>query len=42
MEMNIVEREKLSYISGKTKPRAEFDDGYEKWYSQNKKLRGDS
>ena len=30
MEMNIVEREKLSYIHGKTKPFDKSDDGYEK------------
>ena len=30
MEMNIAEREKLSYIRGKTKPIVESDDGYEK------------
>ncbi|KAG6793053.1 hypothetical protein POTOM_002237 [Populus tomentosa] len=30
MEMHIAEREKLSYIRGKTKPPAETEDGYEK------------
>ena len=33
MKMNIAKKEKLSYIHGKTKPPAKFDDGYEKWYS---------
>jgi hypothetical protein len=35
MEMHIAEREKLSYIRGKTKKPAEKDEGYEKWYSEN-------
>ncbi|XP_048231801.1 uncharacterized protein LOC125370436 [Ricinus communis] len=37
MEMHIAEREKLSYIRGKTKPPAESEDGYEKWYAENQK-----
>ena len=32
MEMHIVEKEKLSYIHSKTKPPAESEAGYEKWY----------
>ncbi|XP_048229580.1 uncharacterized protein LOC125370043 [Ricinus communis] len=39
MEMHIAEREKLSYIRGKTKPPAESEDGYEKWYAENQKVK---
>lgn len=39
MEMHIAEREKLSYIRGKTKPPAETEDGYEKWYAENQKVK---
>ncbi|XP_059634473.1 uncharacterized protein LOC132276860 [Cornus florida] len=38
MEMHIVEREKLSYIHGTTKPPDESDDGYDKWYAENQKV----
>ena len=37
VEMHIVEREKLSYILGKTNPPKESEDGYEKWYDENQK-----
>eukprot|EP00257_Ricinus_communis_P018038 XP_015576623.1 uncharacterized protein LOC107261488 [Ricinus communis] len=37
MEMHIAEREKLSYIRGKTKPSAESEDRYKKWYAENQK-----
>lgn len=39
MEMHIAEREKLSHIRGKMKQPAEFDDGYEKWYAENQKVK---
>ncbi|XP_059654563.1 uncharacterized protein LOC132301315 [Cornus florida] len=39
MEMHIAEREKLSYIRGKTKPPAESEDGYDKWYAENQKVK---
>ncbi|KAL6314842.1 hypothetical protein AAG906_029058 [Vitis piasezkii] len=39
MEMHIAEREKLSYIRGKTKPQKESEDGYEKWYVENQKVK---
>lgn len=31
IEIQIVERDKISYIRGKTKPHVESDEGYEKW-----------
>ena len=37
--MHITEREKLSYIRGKTKPPKELEDGYEKWYAENQKMK---
>ncbi|XP_071729035.1 uncharacterized protein [Rutidosis leptorrhynchoides] len=37
MEMHIAEREKLSYIIGKSKTPSEDEDGYEKWYAENQK-----
>ena len=37
--MHIVEREKLSYIRGKTNPPKESENGYEKWYAENKKVK---
>ncbi|KAL6319019.1 hypothetical protein AAG906_001492 [Vitis piasezkii] len=37
--MHIVEREKLSYIRGKTNPPKESEDGYEKWYAENQKVK---
>ena len=39
MEMHIAERERLSYIRGKTKPPAETEDGYEKRYAENQKVK---
>ncbi|KAJ1386643.1 gag-polypeptide of LTR copia-type [Sesbania bispinosa] len=39
MEMHIAEREKLSYIRGKVKPPTEKDEGYEKWYAENQKVK---
>lgn len=39
MEMHIAEREKLSYIRGKKKQPAESEDGYEKWYAENQKVK---
>ncbi|RVW92461.1 hypothetical protein CK203_042718 [Vitis vinifera] len=37
--MHIVEREKLSYIRGKTNQPKESEDGYEKWYAKNQKVK---
>ena len=37
--MHIAEREKLSYIRGKMKQLVESDDGYEKWYAENQKVK---
>ncbi|WKA12065.1 hypothetical protein VitviT2T_029493 [Vitis vinifera] len=37
--MHIVEREKLSYIRGKTNLPKESKDGYEKWYAENQKVK---
>ena len=39
MEMHIAEREKLSYIHGKSPPPAESSEGYEKWYAENQKVK---
>jgi hypothetical protein len=39
MELNIAEREKLSYIHGKVKQPAESEEGYEKWYAENQKVK---
>ena len=39
VEMHIAEREKLSYIRGKTNPPKESEDGYEKWYAENQKVK---
>lgn len=39
MEMHIAEREKLSYIHDKPKPPAESKEGYERWYSENLKVK---
>lgn len=39
VEMHIAEREKLSYIKGKMKQPAESEDGYEKWYVENQKVK---
>ena len=35
VEMHIAEREKLSYIRGKTNPPKKSEDEYEKWYAEN-------
>ena len=37
--MHIAEREKLSYIRGKTNLPKELEDGYEKWYAGNQKVK---
>ncbi|KAL6323210.1 hypothetical protein AAG906_029217 [Vitis piasezkii] len=37
--MHIAEREQLSYIQGKTNPPKESEDGYEKWYAENQKVK---
>ncbi|KAL4569194.1 hypothetical protein LXL04_024828 [Taraxacum kok-saghyz] len=39
MEMHLAEREKLSYIRGKTTPLDETDARYEKWYADNQKVK---
>src|SRR4051794_20272104 len=39
MEMHIAERDKISYIRGKDKPPKESEEGYEKWYAENKKVK---
>lgn len=39
MEIQIVERDKISYLSGKTKPSIELDAGYEKMYVENQKVK---
>ncbi|RVW87658.1 hypothetical protein CK203_041128 [Vitis vinifera] len=35
----LLKREKLSYIRGKTNPPKESEDGYEKWYAENQKVK---
>ena len=37
--MHIAEREKLSYIRGKTNPPKKSEDEYEKWYAENQKVK---
>ena len=37
--MHIVRKEKLSYICNKTKSPAEAEDGYEKCYAKNHKVK---
>lgn len=37
--MHIAEKEKLSLIRRKSPPPTEKDDGYEKWYSDNQKVK---
>ena len=37
--MHIVERKKLSFIVGKTKLPLESEDGYERWYADNQKVK---
>ncbi|KAH9774809.1 retrovirus-related pol polyprotein from transposon RE1 [Citrus sinensis] len=39
MEMHLAEREKLSYIRSNTKPFEESSKEYEKWYSENQKVK---
>ncbi|RVW18084.1 Retrovirus-related Pol polyprotein from transposon RE2 [Vitis vinifera] len=39
VEMHIAEREKLSYIRGKTNLPKESEDVYEKWYAENQKVK---
>ena len=38
-EMHIAEREKLSYIIGKSTPPTKSNAGYEKWYAKNQKVK---
>ena len=39
MEMHIAEKEKHSFIPGNSQPPTEKDDGYEKWYANNQKVK---
>ena len=41
LDMQIVEKEKLSFIRGTSPPpkEKEKDEGYEKWYSDNQKVK---
>ncbi|MCI41634.1 hypothetical protein A2U01_0062867, partial [Trifolium medium] len=39
MEMHLAEKEKLSFVRGNTQPPTEKDDGYEKWYTDNQKVK---
>ena len=39
LEMQIAEKEKLSFIHGTSPPPKEKDEGYEKWYSDNQKVK---
>ena len=39
LEMQIAEKEKLSFIRGTSLPPKEKDEGYEKWYSDNQKVK---
>ena len=39
VEMHIAEREKLFYIRGKTNLPKKSEDGYEKWYAENQKVK---
>ena len=39
MEMHIAEREKFSYIIGKTALPAVKDKEYERWYAENQKVK---
>ena len=39
LEMQIAEKEKLSFIRGTSSPPKEKDKGYEKWYSDNQKVK---
>ena len=39
LEMQIVEKEKLSFIRGTSPPTKEKDEGYVKWYLDNQKVK---
>ena len=39
VEMHIVERENFSYIRVKKKPPKKLENGYEKWYAENQKVK---
>ncbi|KAH0781748.1 hypothetical protein KY290_001346 [Solanum tuberosum] len=39
IEMHIAEKEKLSFVCGSTQPPTEKDEGYEKWYTDNQKVK---
>ncbi|KAF2305009.1 hypothetical protein GH714_001026 [Hevea brasiliensis] len=39
IEMHIAEREKLSFIRGNTQLSTEKDEGYERWYTDNQKVK---
>ena len=39
MEMHIAAKEKLSFICGNSHSPTEKDDGYEKWYADNQKVK---
>jgi len=39
IEMHIAEKEKLSFARGSTQPPTEKDEGYEKWYTDNQKVK---
>ena len=39
LEMKIAEKEKLSFIRGTSPPLKEKDEDYEKWYSNNQKVK---
>jgi hypothetical protein len=39
MEMHNAKKEKLSFIRGTSQPPSEKDDGYEKWYVDNQKVK---
>ena len=39
MEMHIAEKEKLCFIHGNSQPPTQKDDGYEKWYADNQKVK---
>ena len=39
LEMQIAEKEKFSFIRGTSPPPEEKDEGYEKWYPDNKRIK---
>ena len=39
IEMHIVEKEKLSFIRGNSQAPIKKDDGYERWYANNQKVK---